>query len=127
MAISSNRKKRKAMKKEGAEFDRGDLARHISDQSIKADSEGEQYLLFDELDALFVLEKAASGIADALAEFNRVEYHDLGVFALEGRPERAGIDPQGNPWQTPAGVRVVFRPSAALLRIIAERTGQPAY
>lgn len=115
------------MEKKGTEFDRGDLARHIADQSLTTDEFGDQYFLLDEEAALAALDKAASGIADALAEFTRMEFHELGVFALEARPERSGIDPQGNPWNTPAGLRVVFRPAPALMRIIAQRTGQPVY
>lgn len=115
------------MEMKGLEFDRGDLARHIAKQSLTTDNSGDQYFVLDEDAALLALDKAASGIADALSEFQRVEFHELGVFALEARPERSGVDPQGNTWNTPAGLRVVFRPAPTLMRIIAERTGQPTY
>lgn len=118
------------MKKEGAEFDRGDLARHISEQTIFTDPNGEPWpegYIISERDALSVLKIISSAIPDAIAEFGRVEIKDLGVFTLEHRAADSGTLPDGTPWETPERNKIVFRPAPAFKQIIAERTGMAAY
>ncbi len=118
------------MKKEGAEFDRGDLARHISEQTIFTDPHGEPWpegYIISERDALSVLKIIAGAIPDAIAEFGRVEIKDLGVFTLEHRAADSGTLPDGTPWETPERNKIVFRPAPAFKQIIAERTGMAAY
>lgn len=118
------------MKKEGAEFDRGDLARHISEQTLFADPHGEPWpegYVISERDSLSVLKIISSAIPDAIVEFGRVEIKDLGVFTLEHRAADSGTLPDGTPWETPERNKIVFRPAPAFKKIIAERTGMAAY
>lgn len=118
------------MKKEGAEFDRGDLARHISEQTLFSDPHGEPWpegYIISERDALSVLKIISGAIPDAIVEFGRVEIADFGVFTLEHRAADSGVTPDGERWETPERNKIVFRPSPAFKQIIAERTGMAAY
>lgn len=120
------------MKKEGAEFDLGDLVRHIREQTVVTDDSagGEPYpedYRIDERTAREVLRLAFGGISDALIEFGRVEIAGFGVFRLEPREADSGVLPDGSPWSTPDRNKVVFRAADDFVRIIAERTGVPAY
>lgn len=120
------------MKKEGAEFDLGDLVRHISEQTVVADHSGggepypEDYRI-DKGTAKEVLKLAFGGISDALVEFGRVEIAGLGVFRLEPREANEWTLPDGTVWATPDRNKIVFRPSKDFVRTIAEATGTPAY
>lgn len=118
------------MKKIGEDFDRGDLARYISEQTLFADAHGEPWpegYIISERDALSVLKIISSAIPDAIAEFGRVEIKDLGVFTIERRAADSGVTPDGERWETPERNKIVFRPSPAFKQIIAERTGMAAY
>lgn len=118
------------MKKEGAEFDRGDLARHISEQTIFTDPHGEPWpegYIISERDALSVLKIIAGAIPDAIAEFGRVEIKDLGVFTIEHRAPDSGVTPDGDKWETPERNKIVFRAAPAFVKIIEDRTGMAAY
>lgn len=120
------------MKKEGAEFDLGDLVRHISENTEVVDDSGggepyPEYRRIDEQTVREVLKAAFGGISDALVEFGRVEIAGFGVFRLEPREADSGVLPDGSPWSTPDRNKVVYRAAADLVRVIAERTGIPAY
>lgn len=102
------------MEKQGSEFDRGDLVRHISSETgIGEDT------------CLEVIKRASSAIADALVEFERVEIHDLGVFQIEGRKADSGVLPNGKTWNAPERLKVVFRPANTLKQIISQRRKFP--
>lgn len=102
------------MEKQGKDFDRGDLIRHISAETgIGEDT------------CLEVLRRASSGIAEALVEFERVEIYDLGVFQIEGRKADSGVLPNGETWNAPERLKVVFRPANGLKQIISERRNFP--
>ena len=120
------------MKKLGAEFDRGDLERHIHENTQIVDNSGggepypEEYRI--PLDIVSEVVRAIpSAIADAIVEFGRVEIADFGVFTTQHRDPDTGTLPDGSTWTIPERMKIVFRPSPALLRIIAERTGMPCY
>jgi len=120
------------MKKEGAEFDLSDLVCHISEQTVVTDDSagGEPYpedYRIDQGTAREVLKLAFAGILEALVEFGRVELAGLGVLRLEPREADSGVLPDGSPWNTPDRNKVVYRAAADFVRIIAERTGVPAY
>lgn len=120
------------MKKTGSEFDLGDLVRHISEQTEVTDHSGggepyPEHRRIDEDTVREVLKAAFGGISDALVEFGRVELSGLGVFALEGREADSGVLPDGSPWSTPDRNKVVYRAAKDFVRVIAERTGVPAY
>jgi nucleoid DNA-binding protein len=113
------------MKKQGAEFDRGDLARHLADDTVIVDAT--DYTQLSEAEYVQILNNISRALPDALVEFGRVEIHGLGVFALELRQPDSGKLPDGTPWTTPERYKVVFRPSEAFVQIIASRTGMPTY
>lgn len=102
------------MEKQGKEFDRRDLARHISSETgIGEDT------------CLEVIKRASAAIADALVEFERVEIHDLGVFHIEGRKADSGVLPNGETWSAPERLKVVFRPANGMKQIISQRRNFP--
>lgn len=120
------------MKKQGTEFDLGDLVCHISEQTVVTDHSGggepypEDYRI-DKDTVMKVLKLAFAGISDALVDFDRVEIAGLGVFRLETRAANEWTLPDGTFWATPDRKKVVFRPSKDFVLAIAEGTGMPVY
>lgn len=111
------------MTMEGSEFDRMDIVRNIA---AGTEVEGGGQLSQDLI--LEVLKSEHSTIADALCVFDgRVEIKDFGTFTIELRPPDSGIDPNGNPWETPERYKVKFKAAPAFAQIIEERTGISAY
>lgn len=111
------------MTMEGTEFDRMDIVRNIAAGTETTDGgQLSQDLILE------VLKSEHSTIADALCVFDgRVEIKDFGTFTLVLRPPDSGVDPNGNPWETPERYKVKFKASPAFLAIIEERTGIPAF
>jgi len=115
------------MKMEGTEFDRSDIARNIV-SSLLIDDDGAQIEKYDVHEIIDVLKSEHSTIADALCVFDgRVEVKDFGTFTLELRAPDSGVDPNGDPWETPERYKVKFKAAPAFLAIIEERTGIPAF
>lgn len=112
---------------EGTEFDRSDIVRNIV-SSLLIDDDGAQIERYVEGEVLEVLKSEHSTIADALCVFDgRVEIKDFGTFTLELRPPDSGVDPNGEPWETPERYKVKFKAAPAFVQIIEERTGIPAF
>ena len=110
------------MTKEGAEFDRSDLIREIvaryGDAIAEAATPAEATLL--------VLKAFSAILPDALAEFGRVELHDIGTFTIEARQRKTGEDEEGNPMFEPTGVdKIAFRPASFIASLVSSRTGRP--
>jgi nucleoid DNA-binding protein len=99
---------------QGKEFDRGDLARHIAENTG-----------IPEETCLQVIEWAAIGIADAIVEFDRVEVHNFGVFTVDNVAADSGTLPDGQPWEAPERLKVVFRPAKQFREQIARRMLKP--
>lgn len=109
------------MNKQGSEFDRGDLAREIvarfGDQMDDAETQEDAVLT--------VLKGISAILPDALAEFGRIEWHDLGVFAVQARQRKTGEDEEGNPLFEPTGTdKISFRPAPFVESILSSRTGR---
>ena len=104
------------MIKNGSEFDRGDLAANIAEKTG-----------IDKGVVLDVLAAMPGVIGDALAEFERVEFHHLGVIRLERRAPRTGIGPNGERWEVPERLNIELHAAPALAEIVAERTGISTY
>lgn len=110
------------MTKTGAEYDLGDLIREIvaryGDQMDNAETQA---------DAIRIAMKGFAAILpDALAEFGRVELHDIGTFAVEARQRKTGADENGNPTFEPTGAdKIAFRPAPLIASLVSSRTGRP--
>lgn len=102
------------MKIQGKEFDRGDLARHIAEKTG-----------YSEKVCLEVLEWTAVSIADAIAEFDRVEIHDFGTFTTKDLQPDSGTLPDGQQWEAPARAKVIFKPAKAFREQLANRLQKP--
>lgn len=102
------------MEIKGTEFDRGDLARNISQKTG-----------IPEETCLQVIEWMAVSIADAIVEFDRVEIHDFGVFTLTNLEADSGSLPDGQPWEAPERLKVVFRPAKVFRDNISRRMLKP--
>lgn len=102
------------MEIKGTEFDRGDLARHVSKNTG-----------IPEETCLQVLEWAAIGISDGIVEFDRVEVHDFGVFTTKDLQPDSGTLPDGQHWEAPARAKVVFKPAKAFREQLANRLQKP--
>jgi len=111
---------------QGTECDRGDLARHLAEDTVIVDAAND-YTQLSEAEYIQILNNISNALPDALVEFGRVEIHGLGVFALELRQPDSGKLPDGTTWTTQERNKVVFRPSEAFVQIIASRTGMPTY
>ena len=115
------------MKMEGTEFDRSDIARNIV-ASLLIEEDGELVEKYDFNEIIDVIKSEHSTIADALCVFDgRVEIKDFGTFTLELRAPDSGVDPDGNPWETPERYKIKFKAAPSFAQIIEERTGIPAY
>ena len=100
-----------------AEFDRADLAREIAERT------GHDFTV-----VLDVLKFFPSVLADALVEFEgRAELKDIGVFKLQHRAPRRGVNPNGVPWETPERQSIEFEAAPFLAGIVAERSGLETY
>lgn len=99
---------------QGKEFDRGDLARHIAEKTG-----------VPEADVLKVIEWTAVSIADAIAEFDRVEIHDFGTFTTKDLQPDSGTLPNGQDWEASARAKVVFKPAKAFREQLANRLQKP--
>lgn len=98
----------------GKEFDRGDLARHIAEKTGMHESQ-----------VLEVLAWVPISIADAIAEFDRIEIHDFGTFATKDLQPDSGTLPDGQQWEAPARAKVVFKPAKAFREQLANRLQKP--
>lgn len=99
---------------QGKEFDRGDLTRHIAEKTG-----------VPEADVLKVIEWTAVSIADAIAEFDRVEIHDFGTFTTKNLQPDSGTLPSGQQWDAPARAKVIFKPAKAFREQLANRLQKP--
>ncbi len=114
------------MEKKGSEFDRSDLVRNMVAQSFEP-SENDTLERLDNESASLAAELFIRGLTSALAEFGRVEIHELGVFTLVDRQPDSGTLPNGERWETPARKKIVFRPSPKMLEIVASVQDIPVY
>ena len=102
------------MKKQGPEYDRGDLIREVATRTATSeDFSGEN------------VGATLNAISDALAEFNRVELHQFGTFCLKWRKDRT-VTLNGVDYLVPGHWRVTFKAAPALAQIISDKTGEPA-
>lgn len=109
------------------EFDLTDLSAAVAAKILHTDQDGAEPK-FTPAEIREVLETAFATTADGMVENGgRVEFHGFGTLRLELRRPDSGTLPDGTPWETPERNKVVFRPAPAFLRVIAERTGMPAY
>lgn len=120
------------MKKQGEEFDRGDLIAHIHESTLAvAHVEGVEPLPEDyriHKDVVSEIVKAVpDAISQALGEFGRVEIKNFGTFTLEERIPDKGVLPNGEPWNTPQRFKIVFRPAPAFCLTVSEITEMPVY
>lgn len=107
---------------QGTEFDRGDLAREIAAR-YGDDLDNAQT---QEAAVLVVLAAIPVVLAEALAEFGRVEIHDLGTFSLQNRQRSAGNDESGNPVFEPTGYdKIAFRSAPLVETLVTSVTGRP--
>lgn len=96
------------MEKQGKEFDRGDLIRHIAEKTgIPA------------ADVQKVIEWVPITIADAINFFGRCEIKDFGVFATKDVAADKGFLPDGEPWAAPPRLKVRFSAAPAMKEQIA--------
>ena len=101
------------MVKQGTEYDRGDIARAISETTG-----------IDEADVLDVLKALPHLLASALCEFGRVEIRDLGTFTLATRAASKGHNfATGETMEIPEHKKVKFKSAPVVRHIISERTG----
>lgn len=98
------------MKKEGSEYDLGDLIRDIEERTDCT-----------ELEIKGVLKTAFLLIAEALAVDRRVELHDIGVFSLKHRKERVYKFGE-NEFVKPEHDQVKFKAAPALAKDIFDLT-----
>ena len=119
------------MKKQGSEFDRGDLIAHIFESTLAIDNGSgdplpEDYRIQKDV-VSEVVRAVPEAISQALAEFGRVEIQYFGVFTLEERVPDSGVLPDGSPWSTPQRFKIVFRPAPAFCATVSEGTNMPVY
>ena len=110
----------------GPEFDRSDLAAEIAARIVAHDGDG-LYQKFTSDDVLDIIQRFGEVLAEALAEYSRVEIHEIGVFSLEHRADREGVTPGGESWETPERKKVEFDAAPALASAIAAITESPVY
>ena len=109
------------MNKIGPEFDRGDLAREIA-ASYGDDLDNAKT---QEDAVLVVLAAIPAVLAEALGEFSRVEWHDLGVFSIQNRQHKTGEDESGNPVFEPTGTdKIAFRSAPLVESLVTSVTGR---
>lgn len=111
---------------ENKEYDRNDMASEIA-ATIKTQDQDGIHDKYDAETVLEILDAFGTLLAHALANHSRVEIHELGVFRLEHRPSRKGIDPNGNAWETPDRLQVDFSAAPAMCRILADRLDMQVY
>ncbi len=114
------------MKKEGAEYDLGDIIRNMVEQSFENTQDGPVERL-DEPTAKLAAELFIRAVTTALAIDGRVEINRLGVLALDKREADNGTLPDGTPWETPERLKIVLRPAPALKRTVSEVQEMPVY
>lgn len=112
------------MKKEGPEYDLGDLSAEIAERYETAIRNAETVQEIVDV----VLKAFAAVLPDALSEYSRVELHQIGVFSLANRAARKGRNfGTGDEVVIPARQKVEFHSAPALSKIIEDRTGVDTY
>lgn len=96
------------MQKEGKEFDRGDLIRHIAEKTGLPIAEVQK-----------VVEWVPITIADAINFFGRAEIKDFGTFTTATVAADKGFLPDGEPWAAPERLKIKFRAAPAIKEQVA--------
>lgn len=69
----------------------------------------------------------ALGMANSTSPTKRAEINKVGTFRLEKRAPRSGVSLQGVEWATPKRFKIVFQPSPAFVKTIADASGLEVY
>lgn len=104
------------MEKDLKEYDRSDMATAI----------GEKTAMYP-ANVIEVFKAFAEILPVALAEYGRVEIHDLGVFSIAHRAARTGTTPDGEAWSTPERQEIVFHAAPSVNAAVTEKTGKETY